>query len=336
MSSTWSLISIPVLSSLFGSVGFGQTYTVTDLGTLGGHETIPLGINNSGQIAGFSSVLPDHQLHAFLWQLGVIVDLDPDPPIERFSSANAINDAGMIAGQLELAPEQAPRAVIFAGGAAIVLDGLGGQFSCARGMNKIGIAVGRAVNEDLEMRAVMWLDGDAIDLGFDGSSTSQAMDISSGGAVVIATIDREDNSYSAVLWEDGRLVELGTLGGRWAFPGMINDLNVVVGNSPIFSGRTHAFRWTAEEGMIDLGVLPGCLTSTAQAINRMNEIVGSVFDCQSGEFGVLWSGENIKDLNECVPPGSPRIVGASGINDARSEAASPSTALEQTDSRRTM
>jgi len=74
--------------------------------------------------------------------------------------------------------------------------------------------------------------------------------------------------------------------------------------------------WGEGRDLTDLGVLPGCLTSTAVAINRMNEVVGSAFDCQSGESGVLWSGGSIKDLNECAPPGGSRIVGASGINDA--------------------
>ena len=131
MSSTWPMIAIPVVSSLFGSVGFGQTYTVTDLGTLGGHETIPLGINNSGQIVGMAWLPNSGYFHAVRWQFGVIEDLHSGDGLDSW--AHAINDAGTVVGWQEPGPGMLGRPVIFAGGQFIDLGTLGGPGGTPRG-----------------------------------------------------------------------------------------------------------------------------------------------------------------------------------------------------------
>ena len=61
-------------------------------------------------------------------------------------------------------------------------------------------------------------------------------------------------------------VDLGTLGGTSSYAAAINNANTVVGWSETRSGGTHAFRWTAAEGMVDLGALPGDAMSRAVAI----------------------------------------------------------------------
>jgi probable HAF family extracellular repeat protein len=61
-------------------------------------------------------------------------------------------------------------------------------------------------------------------------------------------------------------VDLGTLGGASSYAADINSGSTVVGWSETSSGATHAFRWTASEGMIDLGTLPGDAMSRAVAV----------------------------------------------------------------------
>lgn len=61
-------------------------------------------------------------------------------------------------------------------------------------------------------------------------------------------------------------VDLGTLGGASSIAADIDNGGVVVGSAQIASGATHAFRWSATSGMIDLGTLPGDVESQAVAI----------------------------------------------------------------------
>ncbi len=51
-----------------------NSYTVTDLGTLGGTFSQAGGLNNRGSVAGFSTPPGDQNVHAFLWQNGVMTD----------------------------------------------------------------------------------------------------------------------------------------------------------------------------------------------------------------------------------------------------------------------
>ncbi|HEV7389620.1 MAG TPA: hypothetical protein VGN73_13495 [Gemmatimonadaceae bacterium] len=61
-------------------------------------------------------------------------------------------------------------------------------------------------------------------------------------------------------------VDLGTLGGSSSYAADINGNEIVVGWSETSSGATHAFRWSANGGMVDLGTLPGDSESRAVAI----------------------------------------------------------------------
>src|SRR5207245_298594 len=51
------------------------SYTVTDLGTLGGTFSGAGGVDNKGQVVGFSTLLGDMQVHVFLWRSSVMTDL---------------------------------------------------------------------------------------------------------------------------------------------------------------------------------------------------------------------------------------------------------------------
>ena len=88
-------------------------------------------------------------------------------------------------------------------------------------------------------------------------------------------------------------VDLGTLGGASSYAADLNSGNTVVGWSETNSGTTHAFRWTAAEGMVDLGTLPGDAMSRAVAILDGPAETGALILGMSGEDGrwtpVVWS-----------------------------------------------
>src|SRR5438128_10677206 len=78
------------------------TYTVSDLGTLGGSQSLAWDINDSGQIVG-ESTTADGETHAFLYTGGTMTDLAAlpfgDPGVRsRTSSARAINASGQLVG----------------------------------------------------------------------------------------------------------------------------------------------------------------------------------------------------------------------------------------------
>ena len=71
-------------------------------------------------------------------------------------------------------------------------------------------------------------------------------------------------------------IDLGTLGGTSVDTSTANGINNrgdVVGSSTIY-GQTHAFLWTAADGMRDLGTLGGA-SSTARSINEARHVVGA-------------------------------------------------------------
>ena len=85
-----------------------------------------------------------------------------------------------------------------------------------------------------------------------------------------------------MLWEaDGTPRYLGTLGGTGTNPNdanlaiNINNKGHAVGTSALAGDETgHAFLWTREKGMQDLGTLPGDFASGAIAINDSEQISG--------------------------------------------------------------
>jgi len=50
-------------------------YTITDLGTLGGSFSLAYGINDNGQIDGFSTLPGDAVQHSFVIEKGAMIDL---------------------------------------------------------------------------------------------------------------------------------------------------------------------------------------------------------------------------------------------------------------------
>jgi probable HAF family extracellular repeat protein len=69
----------------------------TNLGTLGGSNTLPMEINSRGQVVGVSLLQGDTFFHAFLWQKGVVTDLGVLPG-DVNSIGSGLNDQGQAVG----------------------------------------------------------------------------------------------------------------------------------------------------------------------------------------------------------------------------------------------
>jgi probable HAF family extracellular repeat protein len=133
----------------------------------------------------------------------------------------------------------------------------------------------------------------------------------------------------AVLWgEDGSIRDLGNLGGT-VNTGLlavgnvaesINNLGQVVGVSALPGNQNiHAFLWTDEAGMQDLGTLPGDVYSAGLDINERGDVVDASIDgnpASGNPRAYLRQNGVMTDLNTLILVDSPLyLLTAFAIND---------------------
>ena len=121
-----------------------QTYTVTDLGTLGanslGNYSIAYCINSAGDIAGESSASSTKVSDpAFLYANGQMTNLGTLGG--EYGQPHAINTSGQIAGYSTLA-SGSYRAFLYTDGQMTALGTLGADYSVGYGLNDAGDVVG--------------------------------------------------------------------------------------------------------------------------------------------------------------------------------------------------
>lgn len=178
-----------------------------------------------------------------------------------------------------------------------------GRASEARAINSDGDVVGWAEVTGPAYpipRAVLWRDGQIINLGTLGGNISRAWGINADGVVVGGALIAGDYFFHAFVWRDGVMTDLGSFGnpgssspyGSVAYG--IDAAGRVVGWSQTTTRATHAFVW--ENGvMTDLGTLGGA-TSVAYAISPSGAIVGSSLTATGPEHAFLWRNGVMTDL----------------------------------------
>src|SRR5262249_12592906 len=132
--------------------------SMTDLGTLGGTSATALGINNRGQVYGFSNLAGDQAADPFLWDGEKLIDLYTQTIGGNFWSADAINDAGKVVGAADFSATGGLRytAAVWKNGKAIDLGTpIGDCCSEAFAINSEGQAVGVSVSNEGEQRAIL-------------------------------------------------------------------------------------------------------------------------------------------------------------------------------------
>jgi probable HAF family extracellular repeat protein len=310
-------------------------YTITDLGTLGGSFSTPIGMNERGDAAGVSVAPGDTALRGFFWKNGRMIDIGtlggpqgvaaavnssgqvagwgntttPAPP-SLFNTESVLCNPPMVAGQ----PAVACHAFLWDRGKRTDLGTLGGLNSTPgnNGINEQGHVVGAAETTTVDptsahgapaFHAFLWRHGMMIDLGTSGRGPdSLANGVNDRDQVVgvdLAGNTPFEESFGW-LWQDGKKTALGTLGGSFSSPGGINDRGQVVGDSFVAGNSfRHAFLWQSGR-MTDLGVLPGDDQSFALDITDQGQIAGG--SCSSdGCRPVLWHDGKIVDLSKAIP-----------------------------------
>ena len=270
--------------------------TITDLGTLGGASSLGAGVNDSGQVAGFTqnaisdpfSILGGTQTRAFLWQSGEMYDLGTLGGPDAFGQY--VNNNGQVAG------------VSYTSYTADPNTGLP------------------------PLHPFLWEKGKGMkDVGNFGGTNDFLGPFISGlnnrGEVIGTMALAGDQIDHAFLWDGEKLSDLQTFGGSYSFANGLNDAGEVVGQSTLPGDQVqHAFLWR-NGAMTDLGTVHGDPCSIAGSLNSKAQVTGASQSAAGGcnlyTSALLWeNGSPGVDLNSLVPPHSPLLLTSAGwIND---------------------
>ena len=267
--------------------------TMTDIGTLGGGASFALGINNVGQVVGYSSTSFDLHLHAFLYSNRTMTDLGILPGGD-YSQACAINDAGQVVGVATTS--SASHAFLYSNGTMTDLGTLpGGRQSGAYGINNAGQVVGSSSISSDTMHAFLYSNGTMTDLGtLPGGDYSEAYGINNAGQVV-GRATTSSGTMHAFLYSNGTMTDIGTLPGGTASEAYgINNAGQVVGqsgqnpNSPLDTNSwMHAFLYTPATPPLTLDELSALFPSAWNYVGLYDSIE-SIFSVVSN----CWNNPN--------------------------------------------
>lgn len=300
------------------------SYTFTDLGQSIAASTTATGINNSGQVVGFSQTTGYYgNQQAILWSGSTSTTLQALSGPN--SNANAINSSGQVVGSSDRFGYYGP----YTGWGSLpqsttwnnstIPTPLGNTseiISKAYGINDSGQIVGFSGSNSSASLATLWNNGTTTYLGPVENTYSNAYAINNIGQAVGISSTGGTASH-ATLWDDGTTTDLGTLGGSSSYAYAINDAGKVVG-SILGNGLTqHAAIWDGSTGL-DLGTFGG-LESVAWDINNVGQVVGYYQASDYTGRAFLWDNGNFIDLNSFLDPSSISagwvLNSAKGIND---------------------
>ena len=296
------------------------TYTVTDLGTLGGTLSEADTVTQRGAVAGVATLSGDSAIRGFVWTGGNLIDigsLSGGPNTIAQNVNNLVQVTGVSDGATTLADSNA---------------------ACWNSSDFGTFA------DPLDGHAFLWIAGTITDLGTLGGKSSKGNRINNRGQIAgMSQINTSDpNGFvacggspgsqivHAFLYEKGKMTDIGTLGGYDCVANPINDRGQISGGcdvtktiNPATGYPTHhPFLWT-NGVMQDLGSLGGAF-GYGEVVSNQGAVVG--FSTLAGEqhaHGFVWQKGVMTDLG--VFPGdtdsdaagtnsSGQIVGGSYTN----------------------
>ena len=290
------------------------TYDFIDLGTLGGDQSVAYGLNDAGQVVGWSTIpgcvtgngAPCRR--AFLWDNGVMTDLGLLAGDEE-SFARAINNSGQIVGTSEaniLFGSGTFHAVTWdKSGIAPLMDLGAGLSSFAYDINDAGQITGWTTDpNDNRDSAVVWAGGSIANIGMNEThESSRAQGISNNGK--LAGFAWNLFSPNDSILYDGTWLQIGGAGQfQNSEASDVNDQGTVVGLQAFPSGGWHGAYWPAgAKDAIDAGVLPGLALGELYDVNEWDVAVGRSYadDGSNLSRAMLFDGNALYDLNDFLP-----------------------------------
>jgi probable HAF family extracellular repeat protein len=282
----------------FASPAFAQNrYQIIRIPAAQGASGIALGINNTGEVVGYSFQGEDY--HAFLYSSsdGSLIDVGSFGG--KINAACAINDAGQVTGYSQDKNGNL-MAFLFSRNQPIASLGAleGASTSEAFGINNSGAVVGDSQSGTRNHCPTLFSNGSVQDLGLGGSREPDALEtayaINDAGQIV-GRHSAPNNAFHAFVFVNGNTTDLRTLGGANGESLAINKNGLVVGDSDTSDGSAHAFVFD-HPLLKDLGTLPGFENASyARGVNNSGDIVGEsdsadqkrAFLCKKGQLSEL-------------------------------------------------
>ncbi|HYG33469.1 MAG TPA: hypothetical protein VEC99_01715 [Clostridia bacterium] len=278
-----------VLTGNYGALLYDASWI--NLGTLGGHESLAAGINDSKCVVGYSTT-DSGSTHAFLWTPGGTDGVESNPQMKDLgtlggpnSQAFAINRFGQVTGYSDTSSQSRAQqhAFVYSGGNMTdigqLLDGLPNSFGY--GINASGHVAGTAYDAGYSQPHGFFFNGStAVDIGSLNGLGVTALALNDSDHIVgyFTTVDSKSHAF---LYTDGSMRDLGTLGGGYSYALGLNNSNLIVGGSYVDPNNSQyrAFLW-ATNTMVDLNTMidssgAGWTLLEARAINDAGQIVGT-------------------------------------------------------------
>lgn len=270
---------------------------MTDLGTLGGSDSLPismaLSINNNGEIAGFSETST------------------ADPSGENFCG-----------NSLVCLP------VVWRHGVMTTLPILGGNNGVAIDIDERGDVGGRIDNSEFDPACdpaftgtqAVWEKGRVHELPTIPGDTHGNIDsINDKGVASGFTFDCKTGSFHPVLWQKGEVTDI-TVAELGIEPVDINNKGVATGTGGDANGVQHAFVW--KNGVVTiLETLPDTAEAHGNSINDKGQVAGQ--SCSANGWPdctvFIWQNGVVRDLNALATPGSSLFAVDPGKINARGQ-----------------
>jgi probable HAF family extracellular repeat protein len=290
------------------------TYTVTDLGTLGGDVSDGYALNIAGDTTGLAYLnTTTNNHHAFLND--GTTDTDLGTLGGDYSTGAGINKSEVVVGKAE-ASSGFYNAFIYISPPMSDLGTLGGYESFATGVNDSNEVVGGATDASGQQHAFYYISTmKEIPTGNDDYSQADAISDSGDvvGTYVVSAGEQHAFLYSI---PTGKFIDLGTLSGQvYAEAFAINGRSVEAGASGNDDSTSLGFIYTGGV-MTELPTLGGAQTE-ALGINDSSVVVGYSQTSASVYHAFIYDDEVMTDLNTMIDPTSGWVLSnAYGINDA--------------------
>lgn len=279
------------------------SYSVTDVGTLGGPTSVARGVYGGGWLIAGTSTRTDGTAHAFVREF-------LRPPRDLGTLGGATSEVrgssrfgAAVVGRAQVATGR-HHAFLWANGRMLDLGTLGGSESVAHAVNDAEIVVGAShVAGDGATRAFVYQGGAMAPLGATlGGANSSALGINNAGRVVGHASLPAGGVTHAFLFANGVTTDLGSPGGDSAAVA-INEIDQVAGYWTS-TDRTSSRAFLYSAGYFQtLPALGGPFTY-ANAIDGSGVVVGESDNASGVRRAVMWRNGQITDLNSLIPPGS--------------------------------